>query len=101
MTSRARVLRWKREMEAEAQVEGLRRSDSEAGHYAAKVPADHPDYKVKVAEPTMLAVDGMDRRYRDLVKAYDYVDVYRAWRRRIPPEVIERRAEEMGGRFVL
>jgi hypothetical protein len=29
------------------------------------------------------------------------VDVYRAWLRRIPPEIIERRAQEMGGRFVL
>jgi hypothetical protein len=96
-------MRWMREMEAERQVQALklRASDSERPGFTAKVPADHPDYKAKVAEPTMRAVDGLDRRYRDLVKAYDYVDVYRGWLRRIPPEIIERRAQEMGGRFVL
>ena len=104
MISRARVIRWMRDMEAERQIEAmrLRGSDSASGHYTAKGPADHPDYKPRVAEPTMDAVDLLPKEWRtEAIAEFGYVDVYRAWLRKWPLALVKEQAERMGGRFVL
>lgn len=95
-------------MESERELEAVRLSqNNETTHdpkgYTQKdrLSVDHPDYKAKVAEPTMAAVDGLPAAYREKVHKFGYVPVYRAWLHRIPPDVIEQRAERMGGRFVL
>ena len=84
-----------------ADVVSDRKNDSATAAYTQKLPADDPRYKEVVAEPTMAAVDGLPKDYREKVWDYGYVDVYRAWRRRIPVAQIEKRAAAMGGRFVL
>lgn len=61
-------------------------TDSTTSGYVAKAAADAADYKRKVAEPIMGAVDQMPADYRACVYAYGYVDVYRAWRRGMPTE---------------
>jgi hypothetical protein len=77
------------------------RNDSMTADYTQKVPADHPDYKTKAAEPTMEAVDRLPLDYLRCLHSYGYVDVYRAWLRRWPVARIRERAERNGGRFVL
>ncbi len=37
-------------------------------------------YKTDVAEPIMRAIDDMPRPFRDLIKRFGYIDIYRAWR---------------------
>lgn len=78
-----------------------RRNDSQTSAYTAKLPADHPDYRDKVAVPTMNAVDSLPVEYRTCVWDFGYVDVYRAWLRRISPAMIRHRAGIAGGRFAL
>ena len=51
--------------------------------------------------PTMQAIDAMPLEYRRLVWDFDYVNVYRAWRRGWAPEKIRAHAEAAGGVFVL
>lgn len=76
-------------------------NDTSTAAFTQKVPSDHPDYKARVAEPTMAAIDDMPKPYRELVHDYGYVDVFRAWRRGRRPEMIRAQAEHNGGRFVL
>lgn len=103
IVNRARVLQWKRDMEAERQTEALRRhrNDTEGSAYSAKVEPGHPDYKVKVAEPTMEAVDGLPAEWRAILREHGYVDVFRAFKRRWPPSRVKEQAERNGGLFVL
>jgi hypothetical protein len=92
-----------REMEAERQIQALRlrASDSASGHYTAKVPADHPHYKPRVAEPTMAAIDALPAEWRQMIYSAGYVDVYRAFRRNWPLARVREQAERHGGLFVL
>ena len=76
-------------------------TDGNTAGYQAKVPADHPDYQAKVAVPVMNAVDAMPQQFRTAVAEFDYVDVYRAWRRGWSVEKIRDVAARNGGRFVL
>lgn len=109
MISRARVMRWMRAMEAARQTEVVRlvRNNSTIlgpTGFTQKdgLSPDHPDYKAKVAEPTMEAVDSMPAEWRlQAVANYGYVDVYRAWKRNWPLSRVKDQAERMGGRFVL
>lgn len=73
-----------------------RGSNSETGGYAAKVPADDPEYPERVAIPTMQAIDAMPSEYRALVHEFGYVDVYRAWRRGWSVEQIAGAVSDMG-----
>jgi len=79
----------------------MRPNDSQTDTFTPKVGPGSPEYKQRVAEPTMAAIDAMPLAYRLLVKEFDYVDVYRAWRRNISPDQIRARAAAQGGRFVL
>lgn len=79
----------------------MRAGDSETAEFKPKAGPGSEDYREKVAIPTMQAINAMPVAYRLLVKEYDYVDVYRAYMRRMSPEAIKRRAESNGGRFVL
>jgi hypothetical protein len=54
--------------------------DSAVGGFVAKAEPGSPEFKAKVAEPVMKAVDAMPKPFRDLVALYGYIDVYRAWR---------------------
>ena len=101
--NRARILRIQRQIEAERETarETARRNDSQTAGFTAKVPADHPDYAARVARPTMEAIDGLPKAYRACVARFDYIDVYRAWRRGWPVERIEQRAAQLGGVFRL
>lgn len=103
MISRARVMRWMREMEAERQLEAVRRSagDSERVGFTTKVPADHPDYKPRVAEPTMEAIDALPVEWQQMIHSAGYIDVYRAFRRNWPLARVKEQAERHGGLFVL
>lgn len=77
-----------------------RRTNTIATGYIQKMPADHPEYKAKVAEPTMQAIDGLPEEYRRLIHDYDYVDIYRAYLHKWPVELVKRAAAMNGGRFV-
>lgn len=77
------------------------RSNSDTAGHAAKSWSGPAEYQERVARPVMHAIDAMPKLYRDLVQDYGYVDVYRAWKRGISPDVIRARAEANGGRFVL
>lgn len=70
------------------------RSNSEAAGYQAKVDLESPEYGERVARPTMAAIEAMPPVWRALVNDYGYIDVYRAWRRGMPPEVIRDRARD-------
>ncbi len=56
-------------------------SNSDVGTFRARATPDSPDYKPKVAEPVMQAIDELPAEYRALIHEFDYVDVYRAWKR--------------------
>lgn len=75
--------------------------ESETAGYRAKAQPGTEGYKAMVAEPMMKAIDSMPKEWRMLVHAFDYVDVYRAWRRGIPQASVVRIAHQMGGRFQL
>lgn len=79
----------------------MRANDSQREGFTPKVGPGSPEYKTRVAEPTMQAIDAMPLAYRILVKEFDYVDVYRAWKRNISPDQIRARAIAQGGRFSL
>lgn len=70
------------------------RNNSESEGYRAKADLESPEYGEKVARPVMDAIDAMHPAYRELVNDYGYIDVYRAWRRGMPPEVIRDRARD-------
>jgi hypothetical protein len=77
-------------------------ADSATPDFTPKAEADDlAAHKRKVAEPSMAAIDAMPKVYRELVHAYGYVDVYRAWKRQMSPESIRAKAEANGGRFEL
>jgi hypothetical protein len=73
--------------------------DSNTVSHTARAEPGSPEYKAKVAEPTMNAVDAMPSDFRELVHQFGYVDVYRAWRRGWTPERI--RACAINGFFRL
>jgi len=77
------------------------KSDTDRGEFSAKVQSDDPLYKARVAEPVMGAVDNMPAIWRELVHAYGYIDVYRAWRKGMSPLAVRNKAEAAGGVFVL
>ncbi len=74
-------------------------TDSQTRAFAARADAADPEYKRRVAEPTMRAIDAMPREWRRLIHDYGYVDVYRAWKRGWSVEQV--RAKAAGGVFVL
>lgn len=63
-------------------------ADSNTRTHVAKAEPGSPEYKAKVAEPVMNAVDAMPLVYKRLVYEWGYVPVYRAWRRGMSPEMI-------------
>ena len=75
------------------------RSNSNVGEFVARSDPDSPEYRDRVAVPTMQALDGMPSEYRSLVNEYGYVDVYRAWRKGWSPDRI--RASSKDGAFHL
>lgn len=77
------------------------RVNSWNGTHAPRAFAGTAEFKPKVSEPVMNAVDAMPKAYRDLVNEFDYVDVYRAWRRGMSTERIRAIALANGGRFEL
>lgn len=56
-----------------------------------------PEYKPKVAEPVMAAIDDMPAAYRALVHKHDFINVYHAWKQGWSVERIEHTAGN--GRF--
>ena len=66
-----------------------------------RVPAFDAAYATNVARPAMEAKDALPAPYRAAVDAYGFVDVYRAYLRRVPVERIVAHAEANGGWFVL
>lgn len=70
------------------------RNNSEVAGFQARADLESPDYVDRVARPVMDAIDNMHPAYRELVNEFGYVDVYRAWRRGIPIEVIRDRAKD-------
>lgn len=72
------------------------RSDSQTGNYTPKVEPGHPEYRERVAVPTMDAVDGMPAPFRALVHEYGYVDVYRAWKRGWSPDRVRESVDDFG-----
>jgi hypothetical protein len=74
-------------------------NDSATDAFTPHAGPGTPEYKTRVAEPTMTAIDAMPRAYRELVHAFGYVDVYRAWKRNWSPEKI--RASVRDGEFSL
>ncbi len=77
-------------------------NDTETSAFVPKAGEPGSDeYKRKVAEPTMQAIDAMPVGYRQCVYEFGYIDVYRAWRRGWTVERIRRKAESAGGRFEL
>ena len=69
----------------------IRRADSETSDYVAHAQPGSEDYKRKVADVTMQAIDAMPPQYRRLVHEYGYVEIYRAWKRGWSPEKIRSR----------
>jgi hypothetical protein len=63
-------------------------TDSERSGTRAHAQPGSPDYKTKVAEPVMAAIDGLPKAYRTLIHELDYVDVYRTWRAGASPQQI-------------
>lgn len=66
-----------------------------------RVPAHDGHYAEQVAQPAMSAVDSLPPAYVAAINAHGYVDVYRAYLRRIPVDRIRERAEKTGALFVL
>ena len=56
------------------------RNDSQTAAFSPKVGPEHPEYKARVAEPTMGAIDNLPKKYRELVYRFGYPEIYRAWR---------------------
>jgi hypothetical protein len=79
----------------------MMRVNSWAPGFAPKAIAGSEEFKPKVAEPVMKAIDAMPAQWRLLVHEFDYIDVYRAWRQGKSPQFVRARAEANGGRFVL
>lgn len=72
-----------------------------AGFNANAAELASPEYCGRVARPVMDAVDSMPKVYRELVNEFGYVDVYRAWRKRMSPDAIRANAAAHGGKFEL
>ena len=79
----------------------LARNNSEIPNFRAKAPLDSDAYASRVARVTADTVDAMPAEFRRLVNDYGYIDVYRAWKRGMHPDEIERRARASGGFFAL
>ncbi len=77
------------------------RVNSWTGSHSPKALAGTDEFKPRVAEPVMQAVDTMPPVWRLLVHEFDYIDVYRAWKRGMSPDFVRRNAMQNGGRFVL
>lgn len=67
--------------------------------FTAKAAPGTPEYKRKVAQPIMEAIDGMPSDYRELVREFDYIPVYLAWRHGWSVKRIRETAAGNGGRF--
>src|ERR1700722_9645678 len=65
------------------------------------VPPTAEEYAERVAGPAMAAVDALPALWRQNVNEHGFVDVYLAWRRGLPPQVVHECAERVGGFFVL
>ncbi len=68
----------------------MRRSDSQTPTHTPRAAPGTDDYKTKVAEPTMQAIDAMPKRFRELIHELGYIEVYRLWRRGRSVEEIRR-----------
>lgn len=57
--------------------------DSATDTHKAKAEPGYPEFKAKVAEPVMKAVDSMPPEWRHLVHEFGYVETYLLWRKRM------------------
>src|SRR6202034_2943160 len=64
------------------------RNNSAVAGFHPRSNADRETYREGTAIPTMQAVDSLPPITRALVNDHGYIDVFRAWRRRCPPERI-------------
>lgn len=74
----------------------MRHGDSQTATHVPSALPGTPEYKTRVAEPTMQAIDNLSAEYRLLVHELGYVDVYRAYMRRWSPEKIRDIAARTG-----
>lgn len=72
-----------------------------AGIADARVRTNDGEYKRDVAVPILTAVDAMPKIWRELVREFDYVSVYLAWKRGMTPAAVREKAKANGGVFVL
>lgn len=74
--------------------------DSERTGFKPRAQPGTPEYKYKVAEPTMAAVDSLPPEWKSCVAEYGYVGVFLAWRSgRWTPDMVREKAEAHGGVF--
>lgn len=77
----------------------MRANDTQVTGFRPKAEPGTDAYKRAVAEPTMAAIDGMPAAFRECVRDFDYINVYRAWRRGWTPQAIRQSAAKNGGKF--
>lgn len=77
------------------------RNDSQIAGHTPKAEPGSLEYKTRVAEPTMKAVDSLPKEYRAAVHQYGYIDVYLAWRNRLSVSQIHEKAQKNGGVFAI
>ena len=75
------------------------KNDTQLSNFVPRASPGTLEYKLKVAEPTMAAIDAMPAQWRELVHEFGYIDVYRAWRRGWVPARV--RAAARDGVFTL
>lgn len=76
-------------------------NNSQTAQYTPHAQPGSPEYKIRVAEVTMQAIDAMPKAWRELVHDFGYVDVYRAWKRGWTPAKVRAHAARNGGAFIL
>lgn len=79
----------------------LLRNNSQTADFTPRGSLGSEEYKRRTAEPTMEAILGMPEAYRNLVDEFGYIDIYRAWRRGMHPDMIRARAKANNGVFTL
>jgi len=72
------------------------KNDTQLNDFVPKAGPGTPEYKLKVAEPTMAAIDAMPSQWRTLVHEFGYIDVYRAWKRGWLPSAVRNSAAARG-----
>ncbi len=73
-------------------------NSSEPGddRFTAKAAPGDADYKRKVSQPQMEAIDAMPPAYRELVHDLGYIDVYLAWKNGWSVQKIRDRVTPLG-----